>query len=187
MKRTKGEFGYLAYRRKRTIVLAILMLGIVAAVYFGARAYFGTNQNYFSIVAALLCLPTAKLIVNMIMYLRARGCSLKAYEKITSAGSVLPGAFDLYLTSEKHNFALSHACVADGSVVALTEDPKCDLRAGEQHIRRMMQQNNFHGYNVKIFDRMDQYISRLSTLNELISGTDEKGERLLQLFYRISL
>lgn len=86
----KGTFGYL--QRKRTIsgLKSVLLLSVVLAVFFGAKAYYGTEKTVFSILAAVGALPAGRSIVVTIMCLRAKGASEKArqaIEAVLSGGS----------------------------------------------------------------------------------------------------
>ncbi len=184
----KGTYGYLERKKRQAILLAVCSLALVFAVYFGAYAWLKTNQNYFTIVAALLCLPAAKLVVNMILYLRAKGCSKAAHDEIEAHVGDLPAAYDLYMTAYSQNFAISHAAAAGKTVIAYTESPACDIKAGEQHIRRIMMQNNFHGYTVKIFDQLGKYTERLTQMQEILTKEElDKKAELMQLLGQISL
>lgn len=183
----KGNFGYIASRRKVKLVLCALLLAIVLIMYFGARAYFHTNRNLFTIFAALCCLPLGKQIVSAIMFFRARGCSESAHRIIEEHAGSLNAAYDLYLTSYDKNFQLSHAVVSGKSVCALTEDPKCDTKAGQSHILTMMKNDGYKGYTVKIFTDPDGYVKRL---DEMRQGGDEAAQgsrKVLELLKAISL
>ena len=71
----KGSFGYLNWKKKISILIAAVLVAMVMVVYFGALRYFGTNRNVFSLLAALMCLPAGKAVVDVVMYVRAKGCS----------------------------------------------------------------------------------------------------------------
>ena len=79
------------------------------------------------------------------------------------------------MTSYDKNFALSHAVCASKTVCALTEDSKCDVKAGEMHIRTMLENDGFKGYTVKIFRNLDKYIERLYELNRTIDSKESKS------------
>ncbi len=185
----KGHYGYLQARRTKMAVFTFGLLAVVLITYFGALAYFKTNQNWFTIIAALICLPTAKFAVDLIMLFRAKGCSQKAAREIKSHVGDLPGAYDMYMTSYSKNFAISHAVVGAGCVACLTEDPACDTAEGEKHIRKMIQGNGFHGYTVKIFSSLDHYLVRLDQLNDLLVDDEKqaKAPEILELLGQISL
>lgn len=188
-KNVKGQFGYLKAQKNKYIWIVSLGLAAVFGIFFTARFALGTNQNIFSIVAALLCFPVARAAVNLVMLCRAKTCSRKAYDAISPHTDGLAGAYDLYLTTYDKNFALSHAAVCGKSVIAYTEDPACAQKAGEDHIRRSMQKSGFHGYGVKIFDHLGPYLDRMDMLRENGETDAEKkadGE-ILQLLEQIAL
>lgn len=188
MRITKGSYGYIKAKRRQLTVVVVLMLALVLVIYFGAMAWLGTNQNWFTILAALICLPTAKMGVSMIMFYRATGCSAEAHDAITEYAQDLPNAgYDLYMTNDKEEYAISHVTVAGGSVIALTENRRCDTNHGQTHIRRMMQGNGYHGYTVKIFSSLDSYLQRLEQLAMLDAGEDSKDAEVLHLLEQISL
>lgn len=184
----KGEFGYIRYERKLMILVTALLLGGAVAIYVAALVLLGTNANYFTILAVLLMLPGARYLVNTVMFFRARPCSEEVHQGVEAHIGSLAGAYDLYMTSQEHNYPISHLAVGGKSVAALTEDPQCGTAAGEQHIRQMMLTNGFHGYSVKIFTNSAKYYDRLDQLNRLEKDAPgEAHERLVSLMESISL
>ena len=184
----KGEFGYIRQERRRMILITSLLIGGAVAIYGAALILLGTNANYFTILAVLLMLPGARYLVNTIMFFRARPCSEEVHQGTEAHIGTIAGAYDLYMTSQERNYAISHLAVGGKSVAALTEDPQCDTAAGEQHIRKMMQTNGFHGYSVKIFTSPARYYERLDQLNRLEGDTaGETHGRLIALMESISL
>ncbi len=183
----KGEFGYIQSRRKVSIALSALMLAMVLVIYFVARWYFGTNKNLFTILAALGCLPLGKCVVSMIMFHKAKPCSAQVRSMINQHIGDLSGVWDLYMTSYSKNFQLSHITRAGKTVCAFTETAGCDTRAGEEHIKKMMENNGYHGYTVKIFLNLDKYLERLDQMNALAEGTNGSDDALFNLFKAISI
>lgn len=187
MNSKKGNYGYLKAARIRTIAIASVMLAVALAVYFGAYYYFKTNQNLFTILAVLILLPDAKLIVSAIMFLKATGCSEEAHAAIASHDDEFVHGYDLYMTNEREDYAISHVTIAKGSVIALTETGKCNPNNAQNHIRRMMQGNGYHGYTVKVFTSLNSYVERLDALRDLPASDSDKDEEVLQLLKQISL
>ncbi len=184
----KGTYGYIKRARVILAVITIVLLAAVLIIYFGARWYFGTNKNAFTILAALSCIGVGKFAVDLIMFLRAGCCSAAAKEIIDPHVGKLTGAYDLFMTSYDKSFPISHAVCAAKSVCALTEDPKCDVKAGEMHIRTMLENDGFKGYTVKIFRNPDKYIERLDELNRIEDGKEKKSTRgVMDLLESISL
>ena len=183
----KGDYGYFRNQRQKKLIIMVLLYAMTLVMYFGAKAYFGTNRNLFTILAVLVVLPAAKYTVQFIMLVRAGECSSGVRDKVEQHIGHLSGAYDLYFTSEKKNYNICHLAVSGGSIAAYTEDPKCDCRAGEQHLRRMMTGNGIHGYQIRIFMDFSSYLTRLDQLNELEAANGGAQEKLFQFFYQISL
>ncbi len=183
----KGSYGYIRAARKQKILLSALLIAATAIVYFGARAYLGTPKNVFTIMAALMCLPTGRAILDAVMFFRAPCCSGEAMQEIEKYIGDTPGAYDLYLTSYQKNYSLSHACVAGGAVLALTEDPSCQTGEGQAHIRKMMETEGYKGYTIKIFEDRDKYIGRLKEIREKGGEKDPHAGGILKLLKQISL
>lgn len=173
----KGKYGYIKRGRKILTVLTVVLIAAIVGVYFGAQRYFGTNKNVFTILAALSCIGAGKCFVDMVMFYRAGYCTEGAREIIELHVGRLAGAYDLFMTSYDKNFALSHVVCAAKSVCAFTEDPKCDVKTGEMHIRTMLENDGFKGYTVKIFRNLDKYTERLDDLNRLEDNKEKKSIR----------
>ena len=183
----KGSYGYIRTARIRKTLLALVLTGAAALVYLGARHYLQTSKNIFTIMAALMCLPAGRAILDAVMFFRAPCCSPGAMREIEEKIGKTPGAYELYLTTYEKNFALSHVCVASGSVLALTEDPACDQAGGQAHIRRSMETEGFRGYTVKIFSDRKKYLQRLSDISAKEQERDPHADGILRLLKQIAL
>ena len=82
MKKYKGDFGYIAYRKKITTIRTIICLAVSVGIFLIGLAINGTQKNVFSIIAALGCLPAGWSAVNMIMFLKAKACSDDVHREI---------------------------------------------------------------------------------------------------------
>lgn len=184
----KGSYGYIRNARIRNAFFTVLLYAAAFAMFFGAGAYFGTRQNWFSILAILVVLPAARFTVNLVMLFRAKPCSEEAHREIEAHIGHLEDAYDLCFTSEKRNFSISHLVVRGRSVACLTEDPKCETAEGEQHLRSMLQGNGYTGCSVKIFTSLSRYLTRLDQMNDLAGGTEGKTHgRVLEFLKSIAL
>lgn len=186
----KGNYGYIGNRRITMSILSAAMLAIILIMYFGARAYFGTNRNLFTIFAALCCIPAGKCIVSTIMYFLADGCPKQYRDSLDAASGGLVSAYDLYMTSYERNFVLWHTAVVNGSVLVFAgkeaaqhrepkhrDAPKPSNRkrfAGfmpstppdrpadvQEHIVRILANDGISGWNVHVFTDADKYCRRI--------------------------
>ena len=174
MRVSKGNYGYLTWKKKQAVLIAAVLAAAVLTVYYIPKALLGTNENIFTIIAALTCLPLARAIVNLVMFMRTRECPEIVHDAIAEHSGNLTQLYDLYLTSEKKNFPLLHAAAACGVLSALAQDPDMDVHACEQHIRTMMAKDRITGYTVKVYDNLRQYTKALDRMNDAGEETPEQ-------------
>lgn len=190
MKVSKGNYGYLTWKKRQAVIITVMLAAAVVAVYYIPKALLGTNENIFTIAAALLCLPLARAIVNLIMFMRTKECPESTRDTIQEHAGNLIQLYDLYLTSEKKNFPLLHAAVRDGVLFCLAQNPDMDMHECEKHIRRMMAQDRITGYTVKVYGNLRQYtaaLDRMNTLGAETPGQAESSEAVRRLLCSIAL
>lgn len=187
MKRVvKGNYGYLAAKTKQMIFRTILLFGISLAIFIMGYVTTKTKQNLLTIVAVLGCLPASKSAVNMIMFLRVKGCSEDAYKQIDAVVGNLSGAYDLIFTSYEKTFQVAHVTVEGKNICGYTESAKCDTSLCEKHITTLLQQNGKSDYTVKIFRELPKYVERLNQLNKL-HDSEKAATEILTFLYEITL
>ncbi|MBE5822724.1 MAG: hypothetical protein E7308_01505 [Butyrivibrio sp.] len=163
----KGEFGYIKYRRQIGMLRTGLFLLVIFALFLSGLFIFGSSKNYLSIIAALLCLPAGWSAVNLIMFLRAKGCSDSSFNKIESVKNGLLIRYDEVITSYDKNYNVAASTVLDKNICCYVEDDSVDLLDLEKHIKKMMSQNGYGNYSIKAFSKLDDFCSRLSQLDRL--------------------
>ena len=163
----KGDFGYIRYRRQIGLLRTGLFLLVVLALFLSGLFYFGSSKNYLSIIAALLCLPAGWSAVNLIMFLRAKGCSDSSFRKIEEIKGGLLVRYDEVITSYDKNFNVAASTVLDKNICCYVEDDSFDLLDLEKHIKKMMAQNGYGSYSVKAFNKLDDFCNRLSQLERI--------------------
>lgn len=166
-KKHKGEFGYIAYRKRLTLIRTLICLAFSVALFVAGLIIYGSQKNAFSIIAALGCLPTGWSAVNMIIFLKAKGCSEKAHEEIEKVSGDLLIHYDHVITSYEKNFNVAASTVLDKNICCFTEDKSYDIIDLEKHIKKMMAQNGYSSYSIKIFDKLDPFLERLKQLEKL--------------------
>ena len=122
------------------------------------------------------------------MYLKAKGCSPEAKEQISLEEGDLIGMYDMYFTSYKLNFAISHMVVEGKNICGYTEDAKMDTNACETHLETMLKQGGYKDLTIKIFQDMKKYQERLKQLNNLErERTPKRDDEIRVVLYDISL
>lgn len=183
----KGNFGYIAYQRKASLLRTILFFALSLAVYGIGIYSTGSNKNLLTVIAVLGLLPACKSAVNVIMFFRADGCSDEAKHALENFDNSLGGLYDIYLTSYQKNYPLSHLVVKGNVICAFTEKSNCDIQAGEKHILQMLTQDGYKNMTVKIFSDQNKYIDRLGQLQNLKSEENKQTMGIYQMLLAISL
>ncbi len=163
----KGEFGYIKYRRQIGMLRTGSFLLVILLLFLSGLFIFGSSKNYLSIIAALLCLPAGWSGVNLIMFLKAKGCSESSFNIIESKKSGLLIRYDEVITSYDKNFNVAASTVLDKNICCFVEDDSFDLPDLEKHIKKMMAQNGYGNYSIKAFNKLDDFCNRLSQLDRI--------------------
>lgn len=182
----KGSFGYMAAERKRSILRTVLFFGISLLVFLTGYFSTGSSKNLLSVVAVLGCLPASKSAVNMIMFLKYKGCSEAVKEELAPHEGDLLCLYDLVLTSYDKNFQISHLAIRGSVVAAYTEDPKSEDNAFSRHLTSLFAKDSHKGVTFKLFHDPAKYRNRLEQMQQL-EPEGEKEEVYARLILAVSL
>jgi hypothetical protein len=183
----KGSYGYMENRKLMTTLRTLLYFVLCIGLYLLGYVTTGSNKNLLTIVAILGTLPACKSAVNMIIFLRTKGCSAGLQEQVCPYDTVLTTFYDLYFTTYQTNFAVSHMALKGNVLCGVTENPKCDVKGAEEHLEHMMAQEGIKNVTVKIFSDAGKYIDRLGQLTKLELEEGKKQDDVVNLLYSISL
>ena len=185
-KMKKGEYGYLLYKKKVSIIMTIGMFAISLALYIAGYVTTKTNANLLTVVAVLGCLPASKSAVNMIMFLKAKGCLPKDKEAIDRAIDSLDGYYDLYFTSYQKNFPINHLVVTQNAIIAYSSDEKIVEKEFNEHMKDILNKERIQDITVKLFKDREKYINRLNELNQSEADTSARKD-IVSMLYSVSL
>ena len=184
----KGDRDYLKKKRTRVIILTIIYFVAALSVFLIGYITTGTKRNLLTVVAVLGLLPACKSVVNMIMFLQAKGCSESAASKIEEHAGRLISMFDMYFTSYSKNFSVSHMVVDNKVVIGYTEDEKFDSKAFNEHIETMLKNAGHNIVTISVTDNIDKYIEMLDNINKEAEPEHiEKDDEIRISLYEISL
>lgn len=183
----KGSYGYLKNHRVVALIRTVLFFGVSIGLYVMGYVTTKSNRNLLTIVAVLGCLPACKSLVNLIIFLRAEGCSEALKNRVSSYDGSLKTFYDLYFTSYQKNFALSHMALKGNVLCGITETDKCDCNAAQKHLEQMLAQEGIKNITVKIYSDRDKYVDRLSQIIDLDTEERRDQEQIVALLYSISL
>lgn len=185
-KNIKGTYQYLKRQKQIEILKTVGFFGLSLAVFLIGYLTTKTKGNLLTVVAILGCLPASKSAVNMIMFLKATGCSVQSHEEIERHIGGLTGLYDLYFTSYDKNFAISHLVVTSNLLLAYSESAKINATDYEAHMKKLLEQEGVRDYTVKLFTDQKKYIQRLDELNASDS-VQAPSERVISMLKAVSL
>lgn len=185
-KYTKGDHQYLHYKKRMETIKTIVFFGMSAALYISGYVTTGSNKNYLTIVAVLGCLPASKSAVSMIMNLRVKGCSERAYKVISQKFGEKTGAYNLYFTSYDKNYDMSHVFVKGMTIIAFTENEKLSEAGFEEHMKTVLNRDSIKGVNVKVYKDLEKYTARMEQMLNL-ENEKNKEEDIWKTLYAVSL
>lgn len=182
----KGNFGYINYQRKVSLLITIGMFSLSLGIFTIGYMETHTRNNLFTVIAVLGCLPACKCAVNAIMFWKAKGCSISLHQKIEKVIGRLEGYYDLYFTSENQNFPISHLVINNHSIIAIIENSKIPERDFEKHLTSLLNKENITDVTIKLFNDEEKYLKRLQELNA--SSVEQKIRNdIVSLLFMVSL
>lgn len=186
-KARKGSYGYLEQKRNQVLIMTLLMFGVSLSLLAAGIITTGSNKNLLTIVAVLGCLPACKSMVSLIMYWKATGCSKEIQKQITMVQGELEGMYDMYFTSYKNNFPISHMVVEGKNICGYTEK-SFDTGLCEKHLETILMQSGYKDFTIKIFTDSVKYCDQLGQLNNIDrEKTPKRDEEVRKVLFDISL
>lgn len=183
----KGSYGYIENHKAvvalRTMIFFLISIGLYVMGYVKT----GSSKNLLTIVAVLGCLPACKSMVNLILFIRAKGCSETLKNQVKAYDDKLTTFYDMYFTSYQKNYPVSHMVLKGNVLCGITENTKCDCSEAEKHLEQLLIQEGIKNLTVKIFSQTEKYIDRLSQLTNLSTEEHKNREGIINLLYTISI
>ena len=183
----KGYYGYIRNHKVVTAVRTLVYFAVSIGLYVMGYVTTGSNKNLLTIVAILGCLPACKSMVNFILFLRAEGCSEELLSQVSAYDGELTVFYDMYFTSYQKNFSVSHMVLKGNVLCGITENPKCDCKAAEEHLEQMLKQEGIKNMTVKIFSQSNKYIDRLGQLMDLNVDEHKNQGEIINMLFSISI
>lgn len=184
----KGTYGYIRRQRRWEIIKTVILFAVSLSLYTAGYIATKSNRNLLTLAAVLGCLPASKSAVNMIMFIRAKGCSESLREAIGDRAAGLAERYDLYLTSYAKNFQISHLVMRGKSMAGITEQENFDEKACNQHLKALFAQNGIRDVTVRIFRDRAKYFEKLKSLQESEpQDVREYQKKVLELMENLSL
>lgn len=185
----KGDYEYLAWKKKSEILKTVSFFAISFLIFLAGVLTTKTKANYLTIIAVLGCLPASKSAVSAVMHCRIKQCSGEFYSEMKTR-FMLAGSFHLYFTSYDKNFPIAHLFIKGNEIIAFTEEQKLRENEFEEHVKLILEREGKKGYHVKLYQEKEKYFQRMEQLlsKQLLSVNKGGGEEeILSTLYSVSL
>lgn len=186
MKIQRSDKGYLENKRKREIIKTIILFVVPIVLFIAGFVSTKSRMNLLTIVAVLGMLPASRSLVTTIMYIKSKGISDEDYTQISEMTQQLSGSYDNVFTTYEKTYEVPSIVVRSGNVCGYAAKEYITLDALEKHLTTCIKKEGY-SVNVKIFDNLDTYKTRLQSLNKLEETAQEKDLAILQILHDISL
>lgn len=186
-RKQKGDYGFLNYQKKKTLLLTICFFGLVIAIFITGFVTTKSRMNVLTVVAVLGCLPACKQAVNCIMVFRKKPCSEERHQRILACSGSVPTAYELYITSPKTAYAFDAASVQGRDVILLTHPEKMNTKECQTFLKEILKNNDKSDYNVRIYEEEKRFCERLKQLSEKPEETSEESDFILRVLLAISI
>ena len=166
MKKTeKGMPGYLNYKRKIEIIRTLAYFGIVIAILLLGYFQTGTKLNLLTVVAIVGCLP--------------------------SKTDLLTVCYDMVITSRDHIMPVDCIVISGHNIFGYTHYNKVNTTELADHIKTILAQNGYKGFQIRILNEYKPFITRAEGLNNIAAveqeDTKTKEETVRGLILNISM
>lgn len=181
MRGKRGEFGYIAARKKKTLLLTLLYTAIAVAIFVtGLFLNKMDRQNIFTVIAVLCVLPMVKQMVGFIVIIPYKSVPKNRYDLVQKA---LPGdcmlLTDMVITSPDKIMHVDFSVVGDNQVLVLVAPGKQDVPYIKDYISKGVKERA-QDYKVKVFQEEKSF---LKALEHLEPGTEDEEQKLRILDY----
>ncbi len=191
MKIQKGQFHYIKSQKMKYLLGTISEFSVVIILVIVGYVQTGTRLNWFTLFAVLACLPSAKMLVELITLLPIKGVEEDVYREIELKAPLLTKAYDLVITCNDKNIPVDAMVISDHVVCGYTVSERTDESKCADCLKAFLKSNHYDKMTVKIFHDYHAFLSRAEGMNNIAEvGKQEKDrntERIKQLILSQSM
>ncbi|MCR5109214.1 MAG: hypothetical protein K6B28_13755 [Lachnospiraceae bacterium] len=181
----KGEKGYIAKNRKRSVIRTLIMFALAVGIYLLGLLTMGTNKNVWTIIAVLSMLPASKSAVNMIMFLRVKKPQEELYRETEEAAGELYVLYDLVFTTYERTYQSDAMVLAAGNMICYSSGMDADKGKFEEYLNGAICKGR--GYSVKVYTDKDEFLKRIASMREHFSKELREPEEIVKAIRSIVL
>lgn len=169
MKIEKGNPGYIKAKKTKYLMWAAAEFAVVLAIFILGYVQTGTRKNLFTIVAAVGCLPAAKMLVEFIAMYPHRGIEAEKYREIVAKAPLILCLFDLLISSPQKLMQVDAIVISGHIVCGYTSSSKTDEMFLAKYLKKTLEENHLDKMTVKIFHDYKMFLARAEGMNNIAS------------------
>lgn len=161
----KGNYGYIRFQKKKTLLITLLLFAIPLTIYATGFIITKTRLNLFTFVAILGCLPACKSMVSLIVILMQKSAPRQIFEETRRISSGLTTAYELVFTTYEHTSPVNALVICGNQILCYTPDEKTDNSHLEKHISRILTANGYSGTLPKVMKDYKKFLQRVEEIS----------------------
>lgn len=180
----KGDYGYIDYRKKSQLVKSSIGIIIVFGLLLVGFFLFKTKTNYFTVLAVVGTLPTAKIIVSYAIICKYKSPDNSQALEIKNYAKKAYVLYDMVFTSKDKVMHAEYVIVSGNTVCAYSSEEKLDKTHFEKTLTEFLQ-NGGYKCNVKLLKDYQKFVQRLESMPD--AEFTERQEGIIRSLLSLSV
>lgn len=176
MKKEKGQYGYLHYKKVYQLFMTLVCLMAVLGIMMAGFWYYKTFSNVFTVMAVVLVIPAAKFGVGYIVLIPYKAPLKERYDAIRKEEYRLLSG--LVITSSEKIMGVDFVAVKGKRAYCFVSERKIKAGEIEKYLREILN-SEFNGVGVKVYTDFHKYQEALEKLKD--TGEDITDKRITEL------
>lgn len=168
----KGDFNYLSWQKKFTLIRTLAYFLIVFAVFLIGYITTKTRNNLLTVVAILGVLPAGKSLVNTIMFLRFKPAAETLKNSLKEAEDKITILYNMMISSSEKIYFADCIAISNHSVYLYITNEKTDEKKVEKYLKNVLSNHGKGNVNIKAYKSSSEFLSRLKTAKDLQSNEE---------------
>ncbi|MCR4658622.1 MAG: hypothetical protein K5770_20690 [Lachnospiraceae bacterium] len=179
----KGEKDYIAFQKKKTLIITICMYCLAAGIYLLGYHTLHTNKNLFTVIAVLSILPASKWAVRAIMFLKTPSTKKEFYEELSGITQGLNVMYDLVFTTYEKVYTVRALVYGGGNICMYSETDAGGAKKLSEHVQKNVLSDPKE-LSVKVYIDKEAFFKRSGELKEHFSK-ETSGQKEPAFFEKI--
>ncbi len=171
----KGDPGYIASRRSRYLLFAILEFAVAGILIVIGLTRTGSRLNVFTIVAIICCLPACNQLTEFIAMFSLHSINPDTFEEIEDKTQHMVVAYDLVLTVDEKLMPVDVLVIYGHVICGYDTSEKTDEAKVSEYLKQTLADYKYDKLTVKIFTDYQPFLKRI---DEMEARAEDEGSEI---------